>query len=396
MSARDTTRRMRDSTPTEVLVPRAIFIVTVLALALFGLVMVYSASSPRAIVQLSEGTYYVVRQASFIAGSIVVAALVAVADYRWLRGVGGWIVYFFTLSLLVATFLFGQEGDLGGQRWLDLGLISIQPGEFAKLAAVLIVAVLLCDWYERRLDTQQMWLRIAIVTLPMVLLLYAQPDYGSMLLLIGGVLIVLWVGGIDGRSFALLTGGVGVVAAIAAFAAPYRVARILAINPWVDPGDKGYQAINGFYAFATGGLTGVGLGLSRQKYFYLPEAHTDFIFAVVGEELGLIGTLGVLIAFMLLVWSGLQIARHAPDRLGRLVAVGATLSLGLQALLNIGMVVGLLPVTGKTLPFISSGGSSMLASMITAGVVLSVSLRSTSGSVGRRRENMRVVEGVRR
>ncbi len=389
--------RTRDRVRPEVAVPRAVFIVIVVLMLLFGLMMVYSASSVRALTLFGNSSYYFIRQIAFVAGGVLIAYLISRFDYRRARGLLAWVLWgFCTAALLVTTFL-GKVGVFGAQRWLDLGFVTLQPSEFAKLACIVLVAALMCDWQEHVIDDRQFFGRVMIAILPVLGLIILQPDLGTTALLAVTMLTLFFLGGLEAK---FLGTGIGVMAgsvAILAVAAPYRFKRLLALNPWKYPDTIGYQAINGFYAFASGGLTGVGLGLSRQKYAYLPAAHTDFIFAIIGEELGLVGTLSVVVAFIILTWAGFQIARHAPDRFGRLIASTATVAIAAQALVNIMCVIGLLPITGKPLPFISAGGSSMTATMIAAGMILSVSMHSDLTSrAERRRGQMRVVEGSRR
>jgi cell division protein FtsW len=228
------------------------------------------------------------------------------------------------------------------------------------------------------------------------LLIILQPDLGTTLTLVAAVAMVLILAGIDWRwAVGAFVGAVGLVA-IAIAVEPYRVKRVLAfLDPWADPQGKGYQTIQALLAFGTGGIDGVGLGLSRQKFFYLPEAHTDFILAIIGEEAGLIGALAVVAGIAVFVWAGFRIASGAKDPYGRLVAGGLTGMLAFQATLNMAAVTGLMPITGKPLPFVSYGGSSILVTMICVGLVLSVSqygacapraVRSRKGNGEPRRE----------
>lgn len=389
--------RARDGVRPEVAVPRAVFIVIVVAMLLFGLMMVYSASSVRALTLFGNGAYYFTRQIAFVGAGVVIAYLISRFDYRRARGPIAWVLWgICTAALLVTTFL-GKVGIFGAQRWLDLGFVTLQPSEFAKLACIVLVAALMCDWHEHIIDDRQFLARTMFAILPVMGLIIVQPDLGTTALLAITMGTLLLLGGVEGKYLGFGFGGMAAAVAILAVAAPYRFKRLLALNPWKYPDTIGYQAINGFYAFASGGLTGVGLGLSRQKYAYLPAAHTDFIFAIIGEELGLAGTLSVIAAFIILTWAGFQIARHAPDRFGRLIASTATVAIAAQALVNIMCVIGLLPITGKPLPFISAGGSSMSATMIAVGMILSVSMHSDLKSrADRRRGQMRVVEGSRR
>ena len=209
--------------------------------------------------------------------------------------------------------------------------------------------------------------------IPAVLIVF-QPDLGTAVLLAIGVAIVLFLGGIEMRWVAISAALLTAFGVFAIWIESYRLARVMtALNPWLDPSGKGYQTIQALLAFGTGGLKGVGLGLSRQKFFYLPEAHTDFIFAIIGEEVGLIGTLAVVAAFVIVLYAGIRIAMGSRDQYGRLVAGALTGMLAFQAVLNMAAVTGVFPVTGKPLPFMSYGGSSMFVTMISVGLILSVS-----------------------
>jgi cell division protein FtsW len=262
----------------------------------------------------------------------------------------------------------------GARRWIPLGLFNLQPSELAKIACVLVAAMLAVEWQRNRLDTSTYLRQLGIyVGIPAVLIVF-QPDLGTAILMALGVAIVLFLGGIEMRWVYAAGAALTAFGVFAIVIQPYRLARVTsALDPWSQSQGKGYQAIQALLAFGTGGLKGLGLGLSRQKWFYLPEAHTDFIFAMVGEEAGLIGTIAVVLAFAILVYAGIKIAMGSRDQYGRLVAGALTGMLGLQAVLNMAAVTGLFPVTGKPLPFMSYGGSSMMVTMISLGLILSVS-----------------------
>lgn len=344
-----------------------------LFLTVFGLVMIYSASSITAAVEEGSSYNYLIRQAVAIVISVLVAWLIARYDYRTLRGRKSLNVWGLTTALLVLPVLIGVARG-GAKRWIDLGVMNLQPSELAKLACVLVVAGLAVDWSRRKLTEKQflVW-TAAAVAVPAVLIIVGR-DLGTTITLAVGVAAVLFLAGIAWYYLAGVAGlGIGVFV-IMILVEPYRMKRISGyLDPWSDPLGKGYHVIQSMLAFGTGGVDGVGLGLSRQKFFYLPEAHTDFILAIIGEEAGLIGTLAVLIAFAVLVWAGLRISLGSRDHYGRLVAGSVTVMLGFQAFLNMGAVTGLLPVTGKPLPFVSYGGSSILATMVAVGLLLSVS-----------------------
>jgi cell division protein FtsW len=238
--------------------------------------------------------------------------------------------------------------------------------------------VLLVAWRKGEIDDRTFAIRLAAVVGPVVLLIMLQPDMGTTMSLILGVVVLLWLGGVKGRWFALL-GAVGLPSvALLIAVAGYRMDRVAAfLDPWADPQKGGYQIIQSLYAFGSGGFFGVGLGLSRQKFFYLPAAHTDFIFAVIGEELGLAGTLGIVIAFALFAYAGMRIALSSKDLFGRLLAGGLTAMIVIQAAMNMAAVTGLMPITGIPLPFVSAGGSSLTLTLACVGLILAVARNST-------------------
>ena len=342
-------------------------------LTVFGLVMIYSASSVSAFVKEGSATHFFIRQLAFVGIGTVLATIIAKFDYRRLHGTLGFQAWWISVGLVVLTYAYGAMRN-GARRWIPLGFTQLQPSELTKIACVLVAAALAVEWQRGRIDTREYLKRLGFyVGVPAVLIVF-QPDLGTAILMAVGVGIVLFLGGIELRWVGL--SGIAIVAfgALAVAIAPYRIQRVVtAFNPWADAQGKGYQAVQALLAFGTGGIQGVGLGLSRQKFFYLPEAHTDFIFAIIGEEAGLIGTLAVVAAFAVLLFSGIRIAMRARDPFGRLVAGAIAGMLAFQAALNMAAVTGVFPVTGKPLPFISYGGSSMLVTLICVGLILSVS-----------------------
>ena len=354
-------------------VPRYLLLGAAVFLTMFGLTMVYSSSSISALVKEGSSMYYFLRQLAFVGIGGVLAFAAARFDYRRFQGSLGLQTWWASVVLLVVTYGLGVVRG-GARRWIPLGPINLQPSEFAKIACVLVAAGLAVEWQRGRLESSTFMGRIGIyVGIPAVLIVF-QPDLGTAVLLAVGVAIVLFLGGIEMRWVGAAAAALLVFGGIGISLESYRLGRVLtALNPWRDPSGKGYQSIQALLAFGTGGLKGVGLGLSRQKFFYLPEAHTDFIFAIIGEEAGLIGTLSVVAAFVILLYAGLRIAMGSRDPYGRLVAGALTGMLAFQAALNMAAVTGVFPVTGKPLPFISYGGASMFVTMICIGLILSVS-----------------------
>jgi len=354
-------------------VPRYLLLGAAVFLTAFGVTMVYSASSISALVKEGTSIHYAMRQILFVVVGGGLAFVAARFDYRRFQGLLGLQAWWVSVALLVVTYGLGVVRG-GARRWIPLGLFNLQPSEFAKIACVLVAAGLAVEWQRGRVESATYMGRIAFyVGIPAVLIVF-QPDLGTAVLLAVGVAIVLFLGGIELRWIAVSAGALALFGGIAISLESYRLGRVMtALNPWLDPSGKGYQTIQALLAFGTGGVNGVGLGLSRQKFFYLPEAHTDFIFAIIGEEVGLIGTLAVVAAFGVLLYAGIRIAMGARDPYGRLVAGALTGMLAIQATLNMAAVTGVFPVTGKPLPFISYGGSSMFVTMICVGLILSVS-----------------------
>ncbi len=337
-----------------------------------GLIMVLSASSIFALENYGNSFAIVLRQLIFAVLGVTGAVIASRMPLELLRRL---ILPFLVVSvaLIGATFIPGVGITVNGNRnWLPLfGGFQLQPSEFAKLALVLWIA----DLYARRqkhLGTPR------YVITPMVpvagavaLLVVGQHDLGTALVLFALIIGMLWIAGLPGRQMGAIMAALFVGLVVAVATSPHRVERLLNFtNPQADPDSAGYQAIHGMMAFATGGFWGVGLGGSRQKWGSLPEAHTDFILAVIGEELGLLGTLVVLTLFVVLGFAGIRVATRTRDPFVRYAASGITIWLMIQATINIGMVLGLLPVIGIPLPLISYGGSSLLVTLVSLGVLI--------------------------
>ncbi len=364
------------SVPARFMAPRLTLIVAVIAMCALGLVMVYSASSVSALKSGYSPSYYAVRQAIYIAVGTVGALFAAKTDYHtWLRSFLG-ILWGAILILLIITLGMGMVNH-GAQRWINIGAISIQPSEFAKIALVLTTAHIADAFFVKQELTRQQAgvLSLIGVGLPLLLILI-QPDKGTVFIIGTSLLVMLILAGVP----AVLIGAVALVGAVTLVVLiqqdSYATLRLIVWNPTSDRYGAGYQIIQGLYAFAKGGITGVGIGFSQQKYSYIPEAHNDYIFAIIGEELGLIGCAAVLCGFAAFVYAGVQIARHAPDMSGTLIVSGFTVMIAIQALVNVGGVTGMIPVSGKTLPFISYGGSSIITCLVAVGLMVSVSKQS--------------------
>ena len=384
------------SGPRAVVMPRVILIVSTAALLAIGLVMVFSSSMVQAIDNGMRPTSYLERQAMYAFFGIVICAVIAgVIPYQKWLGSLLTVVWVLSIVLILLTAIIGTAA-LGAQRWLAIGPIRFQPSELAKVAFILMMARIMYQWRAGEISgVTALTVRVALLVLiPLAILFKAQSDLGTTMICLVGIVAVLWRAGVSVRLILAAIGLVAVFGAIAIAFAGYRASRVLNfLNPYADPYGTGYQLIHSFYAFGEGGLFGVGLGNSVEKYLYLPEAETDFIFAIIGEELGLIGALIVLGLFVAIAYAGLKVARNAPDLFGSMIAGGCTAMLVFQAFLNIGCVIGLLPITGKPLPFVSSGGSSLIGSFLLLGMILSVSFSSGGDArlYQQRREDLRLV-----
>jgi len=344
----------------------------VLLLTFFGLMMVYSSSGVRSLQETGSSTYYVFKQSVAALLGLGLLYLATHFDYRRLRHPA--VIW----SALGVCLLLQVAALMSGSRWLRFGLFSFQPSELARL----VMLVYLADLLVRKQDRVREFRGFLVPTLALLLffcsLILMTPDLGTTVTIMLITLCLFFMAGVPKRSLAVmsLTGAAAVMAL--AWISPYRWKRIVAFrNPELDPQGGGYQILQSLSAVGSGGITGSGLGESQQKLFFLPEPHTDFIFAVIGEELGLIGCLLLVSAFLILLWRGVRIALNAPDSFGTYLAAGITLSLVLQAFINMGVVLALLPTKGLTLPFVSYGGSSLLVSLLAAGLALNVSQHAT-------------------
>ena len=346
-------------------------------LNLIGLVMVLSASSVESIRLYGSPWYYFERQLMWLAVGVLAFAITLRIDYRRWRSFG-LVSLVLTGVLLVAVLVPGVGISVGGSsRWVGMGAWRLQPSELAKLALLLFVA----DVLDRRADRVSEWryaMTPALVAFAAVgALVMIQPDMGTTMVLGAIVLSALFVAGSPLVPMTGVLGVGGVLGLAMAVAAPYRWRRMTAfMHPFADPSNTGYQSAQGLVALGSGRLAGLGLGASRASWGYLPNQQTDFIFAVIGEETGLIGSLLVVSLFAALAVVGVRVASRAPDRFGALLAAGITAWIIGQAIVNIGAVVGLLPVTGVPLPFVSFGGSSLVIIMAAVGMLANVAKQS--------------------
>ncbi len=345
----------------------------VLFLVGIGIVMVYSASSALALKKFGNEYFFLKKQGLFALMGLLVLVSCRHIPYR-LYWVGAYPILISAMALLIALHIPGFGISVGGStRWLLVGGVSFQPSEFAKLALVIYLAYSLSKKQGLVEDFKIGFLPHIMVFGAFALLMAIQPDFGSVMILGAITWIMLFVGGV--RIFHLI-GPLLVLLPAAYFFmmnAPYRLRRIMSfVDPWKYPTDEGYQVINSLMAFGSGGIWGAGIGKGLQKLFYLPEPHTDFIFSIIGEELGLLGVLVILALYVMIVCRGLWVASHARDRFGSYLAAGITVAIGLQVFINMGVTLGLLPTKGLVLPFLSYGGTSLLLSMASIGILMNI------------------------
>jgi cell division protein FtsW len=348
----------------------------VLMLLIIGVVMVYSSSSVVALTTYDDSAYFMKRQIlSVIVGAVLMAITMRI-DYRLLsdRRV---VLALVTISLLlVGVTLVPGIGKMvnGSRRWLRYGMLSFQPSELAKFAFVVYMSYYIAKKGERLRDFMNGLLPAYVMCGVFLGLAALQPDFGTAMTIAGVTIILLFAGG---GSLLQLGGTVLAVLPFVSFAvahSTYRLRRIFSfLDPWADPQGAGHQIIQSFIAFGSGGIFGRGLGESRQKFLFLPERHSDFIYAVIGEELGLIGALAVLLLFLIILWRGVRTALATGDLFSRMLALGITLLVCLQGMINMSVVTGLLPTKGIVLPLVSYGGSSLVITMGAMGVLLNIS-----------------------
>lgn len=346
----------------------------VLFLVGVGIVMIYSASSAVALKKFGSGYYFLMRQALFAVIGIVALVACRHIKYRvWYLLAYGLLVISFVLLVAIKVSGLGVTVS-GATRWIRIGSYSFQPSELARFSMILFLAYSLSKKQDAVRDFSVGFVPHVLVLMVFALLVLWQPDFGSAVILCLLTWIMLFVGGV--RILHLSSALVLVLPFFYLFmiSAEYRLRRLVSfMDPWQYRANEGYQIVHSLMAFGSGGIWGSGIGKGYQKLFYLPEPHTDFIFSVIGEELGLIGVLFILGLYGLIVWRGMRIARHAPDTFGALTALGLTTGIGLQVCVNMAVTLGLLPTKGLTLPFLSYGGTSLLLNMASVGILMNIS-----------------------
>lgn len=347
---------------------------SILGLLAIGIVMVYSAGSVLAFHDYGDSFYFVKRQLLFATLGLVAMFFTMNLDYLVLKKYAK-IILLLCFGLLIIVLIPGVGVVRGGARsWIGISSFGIQPSEFMKLGMILFLSYWLGKEDYRITEFAKGLLPpLGLIGLAFGLIML-QPDLGTGTVMMGASMLIVFTAGARIKHLAGLAavGAMGFVGLI--LAAPYRLQRITAfLDPWSDPLGAGYQIIQSLYAIGPGGLAGLGLGMSRQKFSYVPEPQTDFIFSILAEELGFIGGLLVLVLFLILVWRGMRVAMTIDDTFGSLLAVGIVGMVGVQVVINIGVVIGLMPVTGITLPLISYGGSSLTLMLTAFGILLNLS-----------------------
>ncbi len=374
-------RKTGSRKPSTVASPRSstaiLLVATVAVLNIVGVVMVLSASSVSSLTDYGSPWYFFLRQLMWTVAGVVAFVFAIRFDYHhWQRLVRPLLILSVVLLLLVLVPGVGIYVS-GARRWIGYGAFRIQPSEIAKLALLIYTA----DIVSRRAKELHDWRRV-LRPVVLVLLLFAalvmkQPDLGTTLVMAFLVLAMLVAGGVRAKHLFIVGGMGALLVGALAWLEPYRRERMLTfLHPFADSSNSGYQIAQSLIAIGSGGITGVGLGASRAKWNFLPNAHTDFIFAIIGEELGLIGAFVVIGLFIVFGILGTRAALRAPDRFGTLLAAGATMWVVAQAVINIGAVVGVLPVTGIPLPYVSFGGSALITTMLASGILVNVAIQS--------------------
>ena len=354
------------------------FLITVFALLAFGLMMVMSASSEsarNASYTGGDAYYFIKRQLIWAVLSVISMLFLSKFDYHNLIKWSGAIILI-SFGLLVLVPLAGTEVN-GGQRWLRLGPIQFQPSEVAKIALIIYLASSLTK-NKKYLESFKRGLLPNLIVIGITAgLLIIQPHFSATVLIVSVGFIMMFVGGVNWKQLAALVVGAGFAGFMLVMTSPYRRARVFSfMDPFADPLGDGYQVIQSLYAIGSGGLFGVGLGQSRQKFLYIPEPQNDFIFSILCEELGFLGAFVVISMFAFLVYRGFKIAMNAADKEGSLIAVGITSLIALQVIMNIAVVTSAMPVTGMPLPFFSYGGTALFIIMSSMGIMLNISKQS--------------------
>lgn len=386
--------------PARIMRPRLVFLSCLIAICMFGLLMIYSASSVESLQENGSSWFFLYRQAIFMFIGFVLFAAIGSRLLPWplFRSKLVWGVWFGVLVLLIAVLFVGQGAEeWGASRWIDLGIFNLQPAEVAKPVIIVLTAKIFADYFEDgTIDTRAFLIQMLIMLPFPLFLIFREPDLGTTIIIALTVFAIAILCGLPWRVVAFVTIAAFVLGAAAIVTSPYRAKRFLAfLDPWSDPYDTGYQATLAIMAFASGGLFGRGIGNSTMKYHYLPEAHNDYILAIIGEELGFVGTAIFVLVFVAMIIAAFYICREAPTLHAQLLASGCTIILAVQFLINVFGILGVMPMTGKPLPFVSYGGSSIIASLVLAALIFRVSVESNVETAADRRRSGMAVMGER-
>ncbi len=345
----------------------------VAALVGIGLIMVFSASSATAYANHGDIAYYLKRQLVWLGFGLVAAYGMYRFDYQRLRPMAPYLLVGAIVGLLLVFVPHVGLGVNGGRRWIGVSALSVEPSEFAKLALVIYLSAVLATRGDRITSLTRGLFPLCVPVAIMAMLVLKEPDMGTASLLVFTAFALFFAAGARLVHLAAVLLATVPFGALTVLASPYRRARVFAfLDPWKDPQNTGFHIVQSLLALGSGGIFGVGLGASRAKFFYLPEQYTDFIFSVLGEELGLMGTLTVVALFITLTYRAIRIALAAPDRFGFFLAIGCTAMIAIQAFINIGVVSSSWPVTGVPLPFISFGGSSLIVNLLAVALIANV------------------------
>lgn len=349
-----------------------LLVITVLFLLSMGIIMVLSSSSPSSLSQTGSSYTYVKKQ--IVSAIIGIGAMLFLSrvDYRFYKRFGK-IAFIIGIILLIAVLVIGVERN-EAKRWIDLKVTTFQPSEFVKFFVILFLAGALSDNKDKLKSFKYGFIPYILCLGVVAGLLLLEPHMSAamIIIIVGSIMMVIAGCKIKHFAFSALAGIPAIIGMI--LVAPYRLKRVTTfLNPWSDPKDEGWQIIQSLYAIGSGGLFGTGLGLSKQKYLYIPEPHNDFIFSILAEELGFVGVIFVICLFAIFIWRGILIAMRAQDLFGSLLAIGITSLIGIQAVINIAVVTSSMPVTGMPLPFFSYGGTALIMLLACVGILLNIS-----------------------
>ena len=349
-----------------------LLLITVIIMSIFGIIMIYSASSVWALYKFNDAFHFAKYQLIFFLVSLLLMFFVSKIDYKKYKKYAN-IILLISVILLVLVLLVGSEIN-GSRSWFKIGPFGFQPSEIAKLALIIFTSKYLEKNNSLVTDIKKGIFPILLIIFLFFALIMLEPDFGTGMVIVLSLMMLIFVSGVKLKFFGVL-GALGLLGISGLIViAPYRLKRIISfLNPWSDPLGSGYQIIQSLYAIGPSGLLGLGFGNSIQKQFYLPEPQTDFIFAIIAEEFGIVGVTVIIVLFALLFYCIVKISLKQNNLFAKYLVFGLGVQIILQALLNLCVVTGLIPVTGVTLPFFSYGGSSLLVSMISIGIILNIS-----------------------